>query len=308
MTDPGPARIGIVLPDAATPVLVRRALESIASQSFRDWHLVIVETTNASESLAEALPDPTDPRITLLPSEENEVAAAAINRGLAALETELAIIHAERDSWAPDFLHVMARTFDRMNAALPGLKGAVSGVASVEETVTGNHVRIDSVRDWLPPGLRDDLRDGVFDIRRSIAANPFPAIAFLFDRQAAIDVALYDTTLPALAEWDFHQRFCLENDVWVHTERLAFHRCATDRTDPSESAAFRALLTNRWIRREGATGLGTLQVLQALAAQGTPESSAGGMDSDVALPSQKKTRGPVGDALSRFNRLRKRWV
>lgn len=320
MTDSRPARVGIVLPDAATPVLFRRALQSITSQSFGDWRLVVMEAdggTGETRRLASEILGAPDPRIEFLPPIEGEVAAGAINRGLEALGTELAIIHAECDTWAPEFLRVMTQTYDHMSAMLPGLKGAASGVAAVDESVTGGHIRIDAVRDWHPPGALADQTDGVLDIRRIVVGNPFPAIAFLFDRHVAVDLGMYDPTLPILAEWDFHQRFCLKNDVWIHAERLAFHHAEADRTDPLQVAAYGALLTNRWVRREGRAGLGTLQILQVLATPQAPSvaaASPGSAGAAVGAPTKsptrkvKRKRGPVGEALSRLNRYRKRWI
>ncbi|SDJ70945.1 hypothetical protein [Aliiruegeria lutimaris] len=316
MPDFSTETIGIVLPRAATPTLFRRALQSIRAQSVGDWKLVIAQAPEATDDMRRVadivLAEP-DPRVSFLPDLDTETEAEAINRALESLDTELAVIHAECDSWSPDFLAVMTRTYDTKRALLPGLKGIVSGVAAVEETVSGAHITIDSVTDWHPPGCIDDLHDGVLDIRRIVVGNPFPAIAFLFDRHEAREIGFYDTTLPLLTEWEFHQRFCLRNDVWVHTERLAFHHVATDRTDPLDQAAYGALLTNRWVRREGEAGLGTLRILQALSALSSPPAIPKPPrkdDKETPKPHApaKKQKGKIGTALSRLNRARKRWI
>lgn len=316
MSDISLSTVGIVLPDARTPTLFRRALESILNQSHTDWRLVVFDTGDLPgevERVARLVLPHEDSRISFRRA-DGAGHADCVNRGIEELETDLAIIHSESDSWAPDFLAVMLQTHMAQSRKLPGLKGIVSGVSSVEESVTGNHIRIESVADWHPPGVENDQTDGVLDIRRIVIANPFPAIAFLFDRAEAVSLGLYDPTLPILAEWDFHQRFCLKHDVWIHAERLAFHHAKADRTDPLDEAAYGALLTNRWVRREGKAGLGTLQILQVLghtdpapaASQPRPATE---LEKRPARPvSGKPRKGPIARLLSSVNRRRKRWI
>ncbi len=311
MTESRSLTVGIVLPDARILALFRRALESIAAQSHADWRLVVTdafETPGEAARIAGLVLGRDDPRVTFQPVGDAS-RAAAINLGLRALETELAVIHPEGDSWSPEFLSVMVERLAATRRRVPGLKAAVSGASSVSEEVTGAHIRIDAVTDWAAPGSAEPC-DGVLDIRRIALANPFPAIAFLFDRNAALDLGGYDETLPLHADWDFHLRFCLEHDLWTHAERLAFHHERAEDAALPEDAAYRAVLTNRWLRRTGDMCL--LQAPDEAGAPvpaGKPEVKAG---APVAQPLEadpaKRRKGPFGRALSNLNRARKRWI
>ena len=68
---------------------------------------------------------------------------------------------------------------------------------------------------------------------------------------------MFDASLPVLGDWDFHTRFALKHDIWIHPEYLAFyhHRVSatgalgnTVHAGVSRHRMYAQILRNKWIR------------------------------------------------------------
>ncbi len=170
-----------------------------------------------------------DPRVTVVHHPESVGMEAASNSGLSRLATELAAIHDDDDSWAPDMLAVATAVLRQRNATIPSIRGVVTRVNWVRETVTANHIRIEKIQPWNEHGA-DHLSEGLIDLSRLAIHNLFPPIAFIFDLSLAQKLGGFDQNLPVLGDWDFHLRFCQEADIWVHPELLAFYHMRMNAT------------------------------------------------------------------------------
>jgi glycosyltransferase involved in cell wall biosynthesis len=163
-----------------------------------------------------------DPRVRVIHHAKSAGMEAASNAGLTILDTVYAVIHDDDDSWAPDFLASSIAAIREEQVRFPSIKGVVSRVNVVYETVHGNEIIIDRVepfKSWHS----DSLDEGLLSIQKMLVRNQFPPIAFIFDLAAGRDIGLFDASLPVLGAWDFHTRFLLKHDVWVHAEYLSFY-------------------------------------------------------------------------------------
>jgi FkbM family methyltransferase len=251
--------VGIVTRTKDRMVLLRRALESVRDQSYPDWQLVVVNDGGASEPVDWLIGEvfSGDPRVRVIHHQESRGMEAASNAGLARLDTDYAIIHDDDDSWAPEFLSVMIGTLRRRQEIFASVRGIVCRSNEVYETVLGNEIIIERVEPWKFL-YSDSLDEGFLSIQRVLIRNQFPSIAFIFDLPAAKKLGLFDEGLPLLGDWDFHTRFALLHDVWVHTEYLAFyhHRVSaggsignSTRTGADKHRLYNQKIRNELIRR-----------------------------------------------------------
>lgn len=259
--------VGIVTRTKNRAVLLRRAIESVANQSYDNWVHVIVNDGGDVESVEKLLKpykENFSERIKVIHNPQSVGMEAASNLGLALLDTEYAVIHDDDDSWSPEFLTRMMGVLQQEQKALPSIQGIICYSNRVIETVTGNLVTIeftDPFNHWIPAGL--------VSLDRMLYENMFPPISFIFSLNVCREIGGFNEQLPVLGDWDFHVKFMLKHDIWVLPEPMAFyhHRPTADGVMGNSVIAgldkhrlYRSLLTNQWLRDDLngiGNGLGT---------------------------------------------------
>ncbi|MCA3559675.1 MAG: glycosyltransferase [Aestuariivirga sp.] len=216
--------VGVVMRTKDRAVLLRRALESVKSQSHANWQLVIVND-GGDEAPVDWLVGQIfqhDERVTVIHHAESRGMEAASNAGLAILNTEYAVIHDDDDSWAPEFMSSMTAAITRQRQRFASIRGIACRVNAVFENVVSNEIIIERVKPWKS-SHSDSLEEGFLSIQKMLVRNQFPPIAFMFELESARAAGLFDESLPVLGDWDFHTRFLLKYDIWVHAEYLSFY-------------------------------------------------------------------------------------
>jgi len=97
--------ISVVIPLYNKEKYVRRAVESVLSQTFRDFELIVVNdgSTDNSPALVRSYDDP---RIRVI-NQENQGVSAARNRGITEARGKLIAFLDADDKWLPDFLDIV---------------------------------------------------------------------------------------------------------------------------------------------------------------------------------------------------------
>jgi FkbM family methyltransferase len=216
--------VGIVTRTKNRTVLLRRALESVKNQTYGNWNLVVVNDGGDTEPVNWLVQQvfQADPRVRIIHHAKSAGMEAASNAGLAVLDTVYAVIHDDDDSWAPEFLASSIAALQAEKIRFPSIRGVVSKVNVVHESVHGNEIIINRVEPFKP-WHTDTLEEGLLSVQKMLIRNQFPPIGFVFDLAAGRDLGLFDASLPVLGDWDFHTRFLLKHDVWVHDEYLSFY-------------------------------------------------------------------------------------
>lgn len=216
--------VGIVTRTKDRVVLLRRALESVKNQTYPLWQLVVVNDGGDSRPVDRLIAAVFcgDTRVRVIHHHKSRGMEAASNAGLSLLDTELAIIHDDDDSWVPEFLAVMTASLHERQKTFPSIRAIVCRINIVQETVVGNAITIERVEAWKS-SHSDNLDEGFLSIQRMLVRNQFPPIGFLFSLAEGRDLGLFNEALPVLGDWDFHCKFVLAHDVWVHPEHLAFY-------------------------------------------------------------------------------------
>ena len=300
--------VGIVTRTKNRTVLLRRALESVKQQSYPHWQLVVVNDGGEPgpvDELVQAVFEGDD-RVSVVHHPQSVGMEAASNSGLSRLNTELAVIHDDDDSWAPEMLAVATAVLRQRNAAMPSIRGLVTRVNWVQETVTANHIKIQKVEPWNDHSP-DRLSEGLISLARLAEHNLYPPIAFVFDLSLARQLGGFDQNLPVLGDWDFHLKFCTEADIWVHPELLAFYHHRKDATGDMANTVvagiakhelYDAFLRNKLLRsRDNSNQTAMVLLREAHAINEKP-----GNPREM----RRKKKSKLGVFLSDLNRKRKR--
>ncbi len=257
-------KVGVITRTKNRAILLARALESVASQSFKDLEWVVIndggETAGVDRIIADA--KSRGVRTTVIHNPQSVGMEAASNRAIKASTAKYLVIHDDDDSWHPDFVAKCVAELE--GAPHPLVKGVITHAMKINERIEGDKVVIDSKEPfnaWLAN----------VTLYQMTGVNTFPPISFMFAREAYDKVGGYDESLPVLGDWDFNLRFLRHYEITVIPELLAnyHHRPAVTSGEFGNSIYggrnkhifYDALVRNQMLRREmdeGRAGYGLM--------------------------------------------------
>jgi glycosyltransferase involved in cell wall biosynthesis len=183
-------RIGIVTPAFNAAETIAEALNSLLTQSWQDWVIVVVDdgSTDATAAIVHSY---RDPRIRLV-RQANAGVSAARNAGIAAIEAD-ALLFLDADDWlAP---HALAALKAGLEAA-PQAVAAVGPCARVRATGHAGET------------YRPNLSGNVLE--RLLTTSLFANGGHLLIRRAAVDAAgPFRTDLVYGEDWEYWVRLAL---------------------------------------------------------------------------------------------------
>lgn len=269
------SRIAIITRTVDRPLLLERALRSILSQTFTDWHWVVVDSGRgqAAERLLQAHVDVLKGRVTHLrfTNPKPGMRGIPINEGIKASQSELVTLLDDDDTWAPGFLEAMVHALE--HKPLQNVRGAVCRTLCIEES---------SVETGLKPERTWELNADLCNVTLPNVAvvNRFCTHAFVYERAALETVGLYPEDYPVLEDWHFNLRFLLHHEILVVPQTLTNyhfrppeaqgHEANSQTAERGDHKFHEARLINEALRedfRSGKTGLGHLLAQAALTRQ-----------------------------------------
>jgi glycosyltransferase involved in cell wall biosynthesis len=216
MDDAGPAaKVAIVVRTKDRPVLLRRALRSIAAQTFPDWEAIIVNDGGMPAAVDLVLAEQDEhvrSRIRVLHNEASQGRWPAANTGVNAARSPLVVLHDDDDSWHPAFLQETVRFLDEH----PDERGVLARTEVLIEEYDGDEPVIRDryvLEDHNPSVLLTDLLD----------FNRFVPISFLYRRELHDEIGLYDQELPAAADWTFNMKVLQRQPIRYVSDRVLAH-------------------------------------------------------------------------------------
>ncbi len=212
------AAVAIITRTQDRPLTLDRTIRDILGQTFSDWQWVLVSDGGnlpvIKQVVARYASQLVD-RLILVERPKSQSGGATSNAGIEASDSRYIVLHDDDDTWHPDFLR---KTVDFLQSAGPRGHGVVTGSQMIFEVLQNNHL-LETSRKSMP--LPADPVDPAA-LRRS---NPFPPIAFLYDRAASAEIGHYRTTIPLLTDWEFNVRFVDRFGIGVIPATLAYwHR------------------------------------------------------------------------------------
>ena len=119
-----PPRVSVIMPTFKQARFVRRAIDSLLTQSLTDWELIVVDDGSPDATQDILAPFLQDPRIRSIRFATNEGLGRALNAGLDASRGDLVAYLPSDDVWYEEHLASMVHLFDQR----PDVALAYSGV------------------------------------------------------------------------------------------------------------------------------------------------------------------------------------
>lgn len=219
--------VSVVIPTKDRAAVVGAAIDSVVSQNYEHWELLIVDdgSNDGSDAVFAAFTD--DPRVRVLHHETARGVAAARNTGLAHATGDYIAYLDSDNTWRPDFLELMV--------AFMTSGGHRVGYAMSALTEAGGEER--AIYRGMP-FHREALKE----------RNYIDCIVLVHERSLLDEVGTFDETLRRNVDWDLFIRLAdaaefaflpviaTEYDVW---------ETRTDRITTDEPSAFRFLVRQR---------------------------------------------------------------
>ena len=216
--------VTIVVRTRNRPAMLRRALASINSQTYRNFEVVVVNDAG-DETEVRSVIDPLDAAfkkaITIVTNEVSNGREAALESGFNASRCPYYAIHDDDDSWHPDFLAKTVAYLDEH----PEAGGVATRCQIVRERVRADGTCIEIDREALST---DNHGLSLVDV---MVENYTPPISQLIRRDVADRVGHWDGSLQTQADWEFNLRLLADSPVgFIDEEPLAYwhHRDTMD--------------------------------------------------------------------------------
>lgn len=244
-------KVAIITRTKDRPLFLKRALESVSNQTFKDFTHVIVNDggdTDILEKIIASADIKHDIQLFHRPTASG-APDTIFNESIDRVDSEYFAIHDDDDTWHPEFLQQMVTTLD----SKADLGAAVARADKVMETSTGGLLKRTT---WM-----DDVR--VISLYRQCIDNQFTPIATVFRRSVYIAVGKFDDTLPVVGDWEFGIRLLSKYDADFVDPGYALanyhHRkkngTSQDAVSSNEKHRYYTnLVMNRYLRQELAEG------------------------------------------------------
>ena len=206
-------KVAIITRTKNRNIFLRRALQSVVQQEFKDWVWVIVNDGGEIQEIEDLIAkneDRLQNRVMLMHNEQSQGMEAASNKGIQNSESDYVIIHDD----------------DRF----PSVAGVITHSKRILETIDNEGIKVEYTEPyntWLQS----------VSIYRMAASNVFSPISFLYKRSVYDTIGYYREDLPVLGDWEFNLRFVQEYDIILIPEILAnyHHRLKTSQGDLGNS-------------------------------------------------------------------------
>ena len=211
-----------------------RALMSVARQDYQEIEAIVVNNGLIPLALKGSWPFP----VRVLEGGGELSLSGALNAGIREAQGEYIAILDDDDTWDPAFL----TTHVDYLSSHGDVQGSASLTWEVHEELRGEEIT--------------ELGRKPFNsvIRTSVPAllyhNRFTTNAFVYRREAALKLGLYDESLNELEDWDFNLRFAMSWKLAGIPRILSsYHRRPGQGGSAGNTALFRHLEADRSLRK-----------------------------------------------------------
>ena len=210
------AKVAVITRTKNRPIFLRRAIESVLSQTLEDWLHVIVNDGGdpaTVDFLVHCEVNAYKGRVFVIHNSESQGMQNASNSGIMACDSEYLVIHDDDDSWKPEFLAKTVGTLENMDTSSKARAVATQSTQVIEEVLLDGNIVETGHEKYVP-----------FDaatLESLMKGNLFPPIAFVYCRNIHEEVGLYRQEFDVLGDFDFNLRLAKHFNIQVLDEELA---------------------------------------------------------------------------------------
>jgi len=195
--------VSIIVPTFNRAGVIKRALDSIVAQNFKDYEVIVVDD-GSTDDLAIVEKYSGLAPMRLIRHSQNRGAAAARNTGIAAAAGRFIAFLDSDDSWQPDKL---AYQVAALQGAAPNVRACVTGY------ILHKGKRELTICPQTPPGH--------FKTEILFGCTISPGTALLIEHSVFDQIGLFDEDLRRLEDWDWLLRFAEVYDIIFVPKPLA---------------------------------------------------------------------------------------
>ncbi|ANY74132.1 hypothetical protein BBD41_16935 [Paenibacillus ihbetae] len=209
------------------PLLLRRAMESILNQTYKNWEIVLINN-GGDEGTISAIHSEficrTSNNIRLINLQRNSFMEVATNVGLKNTDAKFVTLLDDDDTWDETFLEKCVEILVNNNL----IDGVVTKSTIVHEEIEGQTIQ-ELCKESLNPRLK---RIGKYSLLRR---NLFTTNSFVYRKNVLTEIGYYREDLPVLGDWEFNLRFALSKKIVVLPQALAFYHKRQKNTNENYS-------------------------------------------------------------------------
>jgi len=192
-TQPTTPRVSVIIPTYNRGWTIKRAVDSVLAQTFRDFELIVVDDGSEDDTAAILAGYGTDIRVI---RQANAGVSAARNAGIHAAEGKFIAFLDSDDYWLPEKLHVQIAYFNAQPEVV---------ICQTEEIWIRNGKRVNPKKVHKKPSGR------IF--RASLALCLVSPSAVMLRRDVFAQIGGFDETLPACEDYDLWLRISVRYPV-----------------------------------------------------------------------------------------------
>jgi hypothetical protein len=194
---------------------IRTAVDSVMSQSFTDWELVITDD-GSTDGTIEAIEDIRDERMHIERFPENRTACVALNHSIRRARGAFIAVLNSDDAWQPEKLAKQL------------------AVMTEQPKTAATFTLVEMIDERGRPLPESHHYNGVFEqanrtrhewlSRLLLIGNCLCHPSVLVRRSVYDEVGLYDEYMAQVPDWDMWVRITLKHDIWIIQEPLTTFR------------------------------------------------------------------------------------
>jgi glycosyltransferase involved in cell wall biosynthesis len=195
--------VSVIIPAFNRANVIKRAIRSVAAQSFRDFDVIVIDdgSTDATEA---AVKEVSFPSLRIVKHSGNRGAAAARNTGITEATGRFIAFLDSDDIWNADKLARQISALERVSA---NIKACATGYQLYK---ADRHLTV-----------RPELKPIQFKTDILFGCTISPGTTLMIERLAFDQIGPFDETLRYLEDWDWLLRFVERFDVLILPDPLA---------------------------------------------------------------------------------------
>lgn len=212
--------VTVIIPVHNRPQLIKRSIESVINQTFKDWELIIVNDNSTDNTVYSITPFLHDIRIKLINRDINEGAASARNVGIRNAKGVYISLLDSDDFYHPDFL---LRSVAKLKEISDPYIFTYVGVGKPNEYNLTNDIIKKSIWD-VPARFKNKGKPYLYELQVGTAAG------ISFKRKVFNEIGDFDCNLKAAEDTDYFIRLseryigCPIHEVLVYKDNALTDR------------------------------------------------------------------------------------